>query len=450
MRTTPTRTPLLACLALLLVAQGWAGEVEAAGPPEGEYAGRQVGYGASGECVLSYRQGCLDSVTRGATPVAKELRPIHLGGLDGYAWTDSTRKPALPDGDIVFFPIGDAFVGWEFPHYEKDPGLLKKCVFEAWRVGAPSPAQRLDEARRLIALRKPLDAIPMLRGIIEFARQDLNVSEPALSLLVQAFQLAKDATGVAEQYPIIVGRYLTKVPPLDGTSLPDPAALEEGLLWKSWTKGGSRFTVTLKSTVEGDQATLRRVIAATEGIHELRSGTWKDVVITTDSGIVPASSLSFGDVEGEGDPYFPGDTTTGITFPLGQGQRITRLQGTLILKQVGRTKVQTIAAEVGKTWEQLRPDGTKRLAQVLMLRHDDDGWTMIVNQVGDAFDRNLRVLFEKGVACEIDRMDGFGNFGGSMDTRLRFDDKPVTIEVSSGVQASEHALSVDLTDVPIK
>jgi hypothetical protein len=37
-----------------------------------------------------------------------------------------------------------------------------------------------------------------------------------------------------------------------------------------------------------------------------------------------------------------------------------------------------------------------------------------------------------------------------MDTRLRFDDKPVTIEVSSGVQASEHALSVDLTDVPIK
>ncbi len=416
----------------------------AAGPADGEYAGRQVGYGASGNCVLTYHQGRLKSPAHGVTNVAKKLRAIHLGGLDGYAWTDSTRKPALPDGDIVFFPIGDAFIGWEFPHY-KDPGSLHKCVFEAWRVGAPAPAQRLDEARRLIALRKPLDAIPMLRGIIEFARQDLNVSEPALSLLVQAFQLAKDAQGIADQYPTIVGRYLAKVPPLDGTSLPDPAALEEGLLWKSWTKGGSRFTVTLTCKAEDRRAEFKGAITTTEGNHELRSATWKDVVITTDRGIVPASSLRFR----EGISHIDREDTPTISFPLGQSQRITKFQGTLILKQVGRTKIQTLPAEVGKTWEQTQTDGAKRLAQVLSVQGDKDNWSLIVCQAFNSFDRSIRVLDATGVDIEEYGHTGGGNSEDYIKN-FHLTKKPVTIEVVSAIEISEHAVHLDLTDVPIK
>lgn len=122
----------------------------------------------------------------------------------------------------------------------------------------------LAEAQRLQAARDPRAAIPLYTHVIERDPTDINVSAPALSGLIACHQMLVGDAQQAESYSATVGRWLDKLPPLDGKTVPAPMALREELLWAPvrslrWRVGGistgsrteTNETTTIRKTIRG-------------------------------------------------------------------------------------------------------------------------------------------------------------------------------------------------------
>jgi hypothetical protein len=175
--------------------------------------------------------------------------------VDGHAgWTCLVPWDGSEDniGNSIFrwYHLGDALLGYEisenwvvFDEYSKErqKDLLEKpsrysepSPIFAWRKDARTPKDSLAYAQAEIAARRPKEALVVLQSIIEFNRREVALTVPAVQSLVQAFQLLKDQRGMPQVYQDIVSRYLTKVPPLDGSSLPTAQEATEDLRWKPW------------------------------------------------------------------------------------------------------------------------------------------------------------------------------------------------------------------------
>lgn len=93
---------------------------------------------------------------------------------------------------------------------------------------------RFELARTKQLTRRPQEAIELYRKIIESNRDCLEYSAPALVHMVECFQLLKGAPNIEKQYKEMVGKYLSKLPLLDGVSKLDRLKAEDDLLWKPW------------------------------------------------------------------------------------------------------------------------------------------------------------------------------------------------------------------------
>ena len=197
-----------------------------------------------GGSTFAFRDGRL-FIDDEANGIACE--PQTLAGHQGWSSQQSRGQDLVRS--LFWYVQGDALLGW----YDDEKPITGfggtdpyvECLY-GWRVGAPTPAACLDQALAAIAARRPQEAIPMLQAVIEFDRNELPLSLPAVQALVQAFQMIKDQPGMEQRYHEVVGRYLSTVPLLDGAARPDPAAAEEDLLWKSWYQNRpSRFEADL-------------------------------------------------------------------------------------------------------------------------------------------------------------------------------------------------------------
>ena len=94
-----------------------------------------------------------------------------------------------------------------------------------------TPKQELEEGRRKQAARDPRGAMVHFQRAVEQRPMDIVVSAPALSGLIGCYQMLMGDAALAATYPTTVGRWLTKLPPLDGSTVPAPESLQEELLW---------------------------------------------------------------------------------------------------------------------------------------------------------------------------------------------------------------------------
>lgn len=121
--------------------------------------------------------------------------------------------------------------------------LLLGSILDA---GETAPAE--SEVRQIMRALPPRTATLKLIEIIRTRREDLAESSVALVELVRCYQLMREQSGIAQEYAEVMPKYLSKPPPLDGTSLPTLAEAGDDLLWRSWTaQSANRYVLRLRS-----------------------------------------------------------------------------------------------------------------------------------------------------------------------------------------------------------
>ncbi len=148
-------------LAALAHLGAWGGEAAPPMPLEGEY---QVILGGSnwarGTFSVRFVQGRLEwgTACNQEETSLLALNPARVDGFDGYSTVPSQESDQIAS-EYQLYAIGDVLCGhynWTSPSEGKDSGTVP---FHGWRAGGSTPAKRLEEARQLVELRKPLEAV---------------------------------------------------------------------------------------------------------------------------------------------------------------------------------------------------------------------------------------------------------------------------------------------------
>ena len=83
-----------------------------------------------------------------------DLSSTRVDGLSGYRCTVPHEKPEWGATKRQFFVMGDALCGYDEMRPPND-AATRTVPFYGWRFGAPTPAERLEEAKRLVDMSLP-------------------------------------------------------------------------------------------------------------------------------------------------------------------------------------------------------------------------------------------------------------------------------------------------------
>lgn len=397
--------------------------------------------------TYAFRDGRL-YIDDGANGTACESQT--LAGHQGWSSRQSLGQDRVRY--LYWYFQGDALLGL-YDYQKPVTGFggtdgIVRCMY-GWRDGAPTPAACLDQAVAAIAARRPQEAIPLLQAIIEFDRNELPLSVPAVQALVQAFQMIKDQPGMEQRYRDLVGRYVSAVPPLDGAARPDPAVVEEDLLWKSWYPG----RLSRVETYIHDQGVIQH--SGYVNVNIKLSGEGRMRLINTHPPEAVAGVM-LGDTHADSFPIpdkqlrVSGTNSALVLFSfpvtIPRGSLLPPLSFRLRLSQASRSSVQRVLIKPGVAWKNEGGTGiVESLSQI------GDEWKLVTKEEGVAvlkmsvFDANGRELSSSGSSESESENDD-----GPRYVVRDFPTQPVSLELTTVDRVSTRDIPFTVNGITVK
>lgn len=250
--------------------------------------------------------------------------------------------------------------------------LLAALLLAGGAVAAEAAAGSalLDQAQQLQLVRRLREAIPLYRAVIERDRDDLGLALPALRGLVDCHRALAGDPATATAYPALIGRYLARIPPLDGDGFDEDAAAQD-LLWRPWDGAPSRFRLRVERTRrQGDGSALLMLAVTGSPLVRVVAGQAPIPVEATapDGSLLTLQGLAMG----------PDGLVTALLPDAPAGAlRLTAIRATLPLSLPRETIRQEVALAQGRGWRIGATTGTVREVRSL-----DGEWTVVLRIEG--------------------------------------------------------------------